>query len=138
MKKETKQVSFATRIKMLRKVHSMTQDDVVAVLRESGYKITKSGYQKWEKDGGLKRPPNIVALTALADYYKVPVHILIDWEFQGADDRPLGKIDYFKEVDFLPEEDYEALKNLYDLFLQKAVVRKDKTIRVEGGLENEE
>jgi len=109
-------VSFAARVKSLRKMKGMTQDEVVAVLRNSGYKISKSGYQKWEKEEGLKRPPNIVALSALAEYYEIPVHLLIDWQFQSSDKAP-GTIDHFADIDLLPEEKIDTLKNLYDMLL---------------------
>ena len=111
-----KDVSFAARVKSLRKMKGMTQDEVVAVLRNSGYKISKSGYQKWEKEEGLKRPPNIVALSALAEYYEIPVHLLIDWQFQSSDKAP-GTIDHFTDIDLLPEEKIDTLKNLYDMLL---------------------
>tara|TARA_R110002050_G_scaffold125598_1_gene245404 strand:+ start:2105 stop:2518 length:414 start_codon:yes stop_codon:yes gene_type:complete len=111
-----KDVTFAARVKSLRKMKGMTQDEVVAVLRNSGYKISKSGYQKWEKEEGLKRPPNIVALSALAEYYEIPVHLLIDWQFQSSDKAP-GTIDHFTDIDLLPEEKIDTLKNLYDMLL---------------------
>ena len=111
-----KQVSFPVRIKMLRKLKGMTQDEVVAVLGKRGYKITKSGYQKWEKEGGLKRPPNSVATKALAEFYEVPEHLLMDLNFQDSDGKP-NTIDYFAEIDLLPEEKISLLKTLYDMFL---------------------
>ena len=110
-----KQVSFASRVKSLRKLRGLTQDEVVVVLNESGYTISKSGYQKWEKEEGLKRPPNIVALTALAEFYQVPLHVLVDWDFQS-NDKTAGTIDYFSDIDLLPAEKIQTLKNLYDMF----------------------
>ena len=110
-----KQVSFASRVKSLRKLRGLTQDEVVVVLNESGYTISKSGYQKWEKEEGLKRPPNIVALTALAAFYEVPLHVLVDWDFQR-NDKTAGTIDYFSDIDLLPAEKIQTLKNLYDMF----------------------
>ncbi len=114
-------VSFAARVKSLRKMKGMTQDEVVEVLRKANYKISKSGYQKWEKEQGLKRPPNIVALTALAEFYEIPVHLLIDWQFQSSDKAP-GTIDHFTDIDLLPEEKISTLKSLYDMLLNDHLI----------------
>ena len=97
-----KQVSFAMRCRSLRKIKGLTQDEVVLELKTRGFTISKSGYQKWEKDlGGLKRPPNIVALAALADLYEVPIHVLVDFDYQKKEDGQLGALEYFVDIDLL-------------------------------------
>ena len=124
-----KQVSFAMRCRSLRKIKGLTQEEVVAELNTRGFTISKSGYQKWEKDlGGLKRPPNIVALTALAELYEVPIHVLVDYDYQKKEEGPLGALEHFVDIDLLPPDKIELLKNLYDSFqrdLTKKIKRKD-------------
>ena len=121
-----KQVSFAMRCRSLRKIKGLTQDEVVVELKTRGFTISKSGYQKWEKDlGGLKRPPNIVALAALADLYGVPIHVLVDFDYQKKEDGQLGALEHFVDIDLLPPDKIELLKNLYDNF-KKDVTKKHK------------
>ena len=124
-----KQVSFAMRCRSLRKIKGLTQEEVVAELNTRGFTISKSGYQKWEKDlGGLKRPPNIVALTALAELYEVPIHVLVDYDYQKKEEGHLGALEHFVDIDLLPPDKIELLKNLYDSFqrdLTKKIKRKD-------------
>jgi hypothetical protein len=42
--------------------------------------------------------------------------LLIDWQFQSSDKAP-GTIDHFTDIDLLPEEKIDTLKNLYDMLL---------------------
>jgi len=112
------------RCRSLRKIKGLTQDEVVVELKTRGFTISKSGYQKWEKDlGGLKRPPNIVALAALADLYEVPIHVLVDFDYQKKEDGQLGALEHFVDIDLLPPDKIELLKNLYDSF-KKDVAKK--------------
>tara|TARA_Y100000401_G_C8305261_1_gene216536 strand:+ start:476 stop:877 length:402 start_codon:yes stop_codon:yes gene_type:complete len=123
-----KNVPFATRVRSLRRARGFTQDEVVAGLQGKGFTISKSGYQKWEKIGGLKKHPDIVALSALAELFEVPVHVIIDFDFQKADQTYPGALDYFVDIDLLPPDKIEILKTLYDSF-QKDTAEKKKDSR---------
>jgi transcriptional regulator with XRE-family HTH domain len=128
-----KRVPFAMRVRSLRKARGFTQDEVVAGLSEKGFPISKSGYQKWEKTGGLKKHPDLVALSALAELFEVPVHVIVDFDFQKNEELFPGALEHFVDIDLLAPDKIELLKNMYDNFQKDA--RKEKTSK--GDVENE-
>ena len=126
------QQSFAKRIKDLRenarmldeetnKMRRVYQKDVIEALRQGGFTISKSGYAKWEMEGGLKRPPAMQAISILADFYNVQIGQLIDWGFEPPSEKML-RIDYFKNINHLSEEQFELLARMFDNLMESAVI----------------
>lgn len=60
---------FGDRLKELRKIHNLTQDDIAKI-----FNITRNAVHSWETN---KSQPSIEVITTLADYFNVSTDYLL-------------------------------------------------------------